>query len=274
MTANIVLPVWDFGARLIETQDLDPVYVGLAGLVSKGMSTEQLARWLLAYWCFYHVGAASWLSEQEGENFWAQMTAAAANEQAAPVGGRWPRSAERRHFRGSKCVAAVAWFAKKSPVDHVLPLTRLKTANQVMERVREWPLFGPWIAFKAADMLERCAGASITFPDDLGLVYQEPRSALDILAGEARAAGNAGHADPRWWWVQLQERFRYTVAPPHARGRNCGVQEVETVLCKWKSHYRGHYWVGKDIAEVRHALDTWGETAAAMQAASPKEVAR
>ena len=97
-----------FGQRLIETGDLDPVYIALHGA---NLQEPQLCRWLTAYLMFYHVGAASWLSERTGDDFWKWVRIAAENNSSAlvPAPGimRWPRSSERRHFRGDKCVAAV-----------------------------------------------------------------------------------------------------------------------------------------------------------------------
>jgi len=140
--------------------------------------------------------------------------------------------------------------------------------------VQEWPQFGPWIAFKAADMLERCAGSSLTFPHDLGVIYKEPREALDILSETEGATPTDGRS-PYVIWEDLLAYFADWKAPPDRAGgefRACGVQEVETVLCKWKSHRNGHYRVGKDIREVREALHGWGATAERMLAAMPAEV--
>lgn len=44
------------------------------------------------------------------------------------------------------------------------------------------------------------------------------------------------------------------------------VQEVETVLCKWKAHRNGHYPPGKDTRELRQALRKVQSTAARIQA--------
>lgn len=263
-----ILPVKEFGMRLLDTGDLDPVYIGLTGAF---LPTSQLERWLLAYWCFYHAGSACWLSEREGPDFWAHLTLAAENATSPPrSNGRWPRSAERRHFRGEKCVEAVGWLHHLfgEPEAPVRSLRTACRADQVMALVQSWPQFGPWIGFKAADMMERCAGVPLEFPEDLGLIYREPREALDILA-EHRAIGDASHV-----WSNLLHFFCARAAPPaQVRPfRACGVQEVETILCKWKSHWRGHYRVGKDIHEVREGLHGWGETAERMLAAMPGEV--
>lgn len=259
-----MMSVYEFGARLIETQDLDPVYVGLHGA---GLPRDQLRRWLTAYWMFYHVGAASWLSEQEGDLYWTWMTHAAANDEAvrpAPVGGRWPRAAERRHFRGPKCVKAVEWFSQNPPEGWVSELTCFSTQKGVMDEVQRWPMHGPWIAFKAADMLERVVGVPLEIQPDIGLVYSEPRKTLDMLAQEHRTT-------PEAVYQALSGHFKAWQAPPRYE-RACGPLEIETVSCKFHSYHNGRYPIGKDIKEVRHALVGWGETAQRLLAHMPEEV--
>jgi hypothetical protein len=267
MTA--IMPVWHFGNRLLDTKDLDPVYVGLVGA---RLESDQRARWLFAYWAFYHVGLASFLSELEGREYWRWLRVAAVNDGTHGLKlptERWPRAAERRHFRGKRCVDAVDQLSRTRPEERVDSLRDCTTAEEVMDVVQGWPMFGPWIAFKAADMLERCDGVDLAFERDLGLVYQEPRSALDILSRYHTVRGERW--EPMVWWNMLLERWQYTPAPPQG-SRRCGPQEVETILCKWKSHQKGNYPVGKDIHEVREALPGWGPTADKILAAMPAEV--
>lgn len=276
------LSIISFGNQLLATQDLDPVYVGVVGLK---MDPDALARWLLAYWCFYHVGVACWMSELDDSPwahpnaYWEQMLRAAANTEPSPLGGRWPRAPERRHFRGEKCVQAIRYHMK-TPASWLIKylVESDGEANQlparlIMKRAQGFPLFGPWIAFKIADMLERCAGYPVMFSDDLGLVYSEPRAALDLL-GEPIQTRSLGDVDYDWKemsaggrWYTLLEHWRKYEAPPRMAGyprRPVGPQEVETICCKWKSHYNGHYWVGKDTKEIYHALEGWGARAETM----------
>ncbi len=281
------MSVTEFGDLLIRTQDLDPAYVGLRGAA---LGRDQLCRWLLAYWCFYHVGAACYLSENEGSSFWKGMLIAAENTEAPRVTDRtikaeverWPRAAERRHFRGKKCVDAVECLFNRylghpeQPVQNLINLGNSATPTEkvIMNKVQTWPMFGPWIAFKAADMLERVAGVPIKFDANLGLMYEEPRAALDILVELGPDAGKpvgAGDWTREQWYNALSMYFRAKLAPP-GRDRVCGPQELETVLCKWKSYMGGHYHVGKDIKDHRGALAGWGSTAASMLAAMPEEV--
>jgi hypothetical protein len=249
------LAIRPFGEALIKTRDLDPVYVAIHGA---HLPEAQACRLLMAYWCFYHLGLAAWMSEQEGQAYWVAMEIAARDRSPNPVDGRrWPRSAERRHFRGDKCVDAIKWLARREPESYVRSLCNCDTDQQVMTRVMEWPLFGPWIAFKAADMMERCAAIPIRFDPNIGLLYKEPREGLTLMGGDPRAQYNG-----------LLEHFSRFKAPP-MDDRACGPQEVETVLCKWKSHKNGHYHVGKDLSEVAHGLAGWGPTASRMRQVLP-----
>lgn len=298
---DIKMGVREFGDALIQSKDLDPTYVGLHGMfISHKMDTAQLYRWLLAYWCFYHVGAASFLSEKTGTLYWDFMLEAAINENSPAAwgcpDGRWPRAAERRHFRGQKCVDAVKWlrgYYAKCPQHPEEVVTRLiqyslpthmtdqnvlehvltaRTEKTVMKLVQEWPMFGPWIAFKAADMLERCAGVPVHFDADAILMYEEPRKALKLLAdGGDPVLGFIQSKTETEWYSNLLTYFSSRRAPP-AMDRFCGPQEVETVLCKFKSYMGGHYHVGKDIHDHRGALVGWGPTAELMLKHMPEEV--
>ncbi len=267
--------IQEFGDALIRTKDLDPLYVGLVGA---NLPRDQLARYLLAYLCFYHAGSAAWISEHRGGDYWHFMGIAAKNE-TGPASynlpsERWPRAAERRHFRGQKCVRAVEWLSKRAPEWWWVSLTDLKTGHEVMTYVQSWPMFGPWVAFKAADMMERVWGLPVAFDHELGLMYEEPRAALDLLVGgrdQTLIGVSQEHNNPRWWYDNLLTYFSARRAPPRL-DRACGPQEVETVLCKWKSYVGGHYWVGKDVHEQRAALAGWGETARRILRAYPSEV--
>lgn len=269
------MDVYSFGEALLKTQDLDPLYVGLR---RAEMEKKQLMRWLLAYWMFYHAGLASYASEREGDAYWGLLERAGANITEAPDGGRWPRATERRHFRGEACLKSIRWFARQEqpPEAFLLALAmRLDdgplTQKKIMDRVQEWPLFGPWIAFKVADMVDGVLGVPLKFEDDIGLVYKEPAAALDMLLAQNK---DGWRTTPEAWWRELRSHFGKLPAP-HA-DRSCGVQEVETICCKWKSHQGGHYWIGKDIHEHRQALEHrgWGETAWRLREAYPREVKR
>lgn len=252
------LGVVEFGRQLVTTEDLDPVYSALEGTQ---MPPAQMARWLLAYWCYYHVGVACHAAEQSVSGFWAVMHRAAANAEPTPIGTRWPRAAERRHFRGAFAVEAVRRLEHKhrDPYELVMHLGARQgddgvAAADVMRRTKELHGFGDWISFKVADMLERVGRIPVRFTEREAM-YETPTQGA-MLAAESWWGPNAAWAGPEPVLTRLREELKDLRAPPRA-DRALGLQELETVLCKWKSHLNGHYTVGKDSVEVSHALQAW-----------------
>lgn len=242
-----------WGRRLIETNDHDPLYAALGQWDVKG---SRLRRFMLAYWCCYSVGASWWLSQHSGTRFWEQLTIAAHNVKPSPLGGRWPRAHERRHWRGDKCVNSVLWLADrfKHPEEAVLSLEAARSLGDV-NRLMDWPQFGPWIAFKAADMLERVLGTDILFPEELITLYKDPREGAEMAATIMDPQDEAGFGPQDVVSTML---FAYSgIIAPGRPGRGCNIQEVETVLCKWKSARKGHYFIGKDTADHRAELLAW-----------------
>jgi len=176
------------------------------------------------------------------------MRTAAENVTETPYGGPWPRGTERRHFRGYLAVRAVDILSRKSPEAYVEALLKMRTVAEIMGATSQWPLFGPWIGYKIADMVDRCLGSPVEFTPDVCLLYKEPRAALDLIPGAVSAEQKL---------VDLLGELDDQKAPPTG-DRALGFAEVETVLCKWKSYRSKHYFIGKDIYEVRHHLAHWG----------------
>lgn len=272
----------DFGTALIKSEDLDPVYTAIC---AAKLDDPTLHRLSLAYWCLYHLGAAAKLAEsKQPKRFWDGLMTAAVNE-----GLKWPRGSERRHFRGRQAVNAVADLSRRYktasdavsymflPVDGAQP-----TYGGVAARVQEHTGFGPWIAFKIADMGERVLGFPVDFTRcELG-IYKDPRQGAALAWYEIALASNKvvgtyktepwnypiGDDDLRAIVAHYVKHFSKFKAPPH-NDRKVNVQEVETIFCKYKSHRKGHYPLGKDTREVAHALDGWGDLAQQLKQGLP-----
>lgn len=275
------LSIETFGHQLLTSQDIDPVYDALNGV---GWDDDQRARFLVAYWCTYHVGQSCWFSEvgRSGAGvagYWRALEIAAENTRPSPVGGRWPRAPERRHWRGdnaAKCVAdlrrkyeatgplgMIQYVNRPNLLTRELPLCRdaLDTFpfRLIAARVQEHVAFGPWIAFKVADMLERCCGLPVAFAVG-DVMYDSPtKAALDVWRAKAGVSPVAVPKDPKGAVNQVVEylldHFKDYRAP--GGGRTVGFQEVETILCKWASHQHGHYPLHNDLAEISHGLLEW-----------------
>lgn len=244
-----------FGAELVRSRDLDPVYVALLPL-----NSPRKSRTVLAYSCLYHLGVAGYVGERSGEDFWKALEIAAVNKDL-----RWPRGSERRHWRGKAAVEAVAWLRDNFEQPEQVIYRWYNGAhrasfNFIAEEVRRTPSFGPWIAFKVADIMERVLGFPVDFSDcELG-IYREPRRAAALLALGDADAPISGVTLGEVIAKLLQGPLRKLKAPPNG-DRTLNVQEIETVLCKYKSHCTGSYPLGKDTREVYHALSDprWGQ---------------
>lgn len=275
-----MLTVQEFGKRLIETGDLDPIYL----MLNAGIKDESLlARWCLAYWMFYHAGVASKIAEAESGRFW-DLCMGAEDK-------KWPRGTERRHFRGQAArlaivsaynkhpspEEAVRWAATGFRDPRVAHLVRNEPQHvtEVMARVQAWTGFGPWIAFKIADMLDAVLGFPVDFRNSEHLWYDDPKFGAVWVYAQGLGNGMATKEFAQGVWDNLQPKARTDLVtkiagdlwlglhnvrrpPVGAGGLGAQIQEVETVLCKYKSHLNGHYPVGKDTREILHALDGWG----------------
>lgn len=264
------LDVVKFGGHLLDSEDLDPIYCALHAL---RLDNEQLSRWLTAYWCYYDAGVASYLSELPNERFWEEMMRAAVNEEPAPTGGRWPRGSERRHFRGKSGIRGVGGLRGRypNPEDFVCMLARSGPSYAGVRRaVKQHYMFGDWIAFKIGDMLERVYGVHVEFDNADVFMFDTPTLGADLVWNRYLRSTIRGtlYLAPHEDGYQkatvkaavqyLLEQFDGRLAPPDYQ-RPINLQEVETILCKWKSHLEGHYPLNNDIYEIRKGLEPWTE---------------
>ncbi|MCK5639904.1 MAG: hypothetical protein KAJ19_03875 [Gammaproteobacteria bacterium] len=277
------LEIEEFGRHLITTGDLDPVYIALPKAIP---DVKQMQRWLIAYWCLYHCGTASYLSEFEGREFWHSLVEAAKNDKPAPTGGRWTRGSERRHWRGKQAIDSALslmerHFKPEDMVDYIMhstPDTSLRTPyTEIAERTKEHRAFGPWISFKVADMAERILKVPVDFSEAEIFMFKDPvKAALMLWRKRHNLPDNAEPKNQaeviHKVVVHLTETFSDLTAPPLG-DRPVGLQEVETCLCKWKSHMNGHYPLFNDIDEINEGLSEWAgvsKTAQEMLKAMPK----
>lgn len=256
-----ILPVEEFGAHLLESQDLDPVYVILQSIPDRITA----ARWCLAYWCLYHAGLASYVAERptQGE-YWAALREAACNQTACPVGGRWPRGTERRHWRGANALKSLDDLERRylgEPAGFVdLAQQKAPSFEGMSNFVQSHSGFGPWMAFKVCDMMEQVFGCTVDFSRAAVFMFDAPKeAALLVWKRKAGLPENVKVKNPQAAIDSvvdyLCDYFGSQLAPNKRRA--VGLQEVETILCKWKSHKNGHYPLNNDLEDVHHQLSSW-----------------
>jgi hypothetical protein len=242
----------EFGHQLLDTYDLDPLYVILA---RTSWPDKVLFKFLLGYWIYYSAGCACKLAESR--NFY----------DLAFVGDseHWPRGHERRHMRGDIFKNTVTGLAQFGPPEKVVEfMLDGKDFQSIAKRVQSFSGFGPWISWKVADMAERVVNLPVKFDNAEIGVYRDP----------VKGAALIGFGDQHYpikldevhaVFSRLQSDFGQRKAPPYL-DRLVNIQELETICCKWKSHVNGHYPLGLDTKEIYHGLeDGCGDLAAELK---------
>lgn len=248
-----VLPTWkDFGEDLILTYDLDPIYPMVA---ATDMDDDMRKRWCLAYWCYYHAGVSSIIAESNVGNFY--------NVMRSGVAHGWPRGMERRYFYGDLANNTIDGLEKfgspEKVVDTMIQHSDFGGANNA---VQSFYGFGSWIAWKVADMADRVLQIDIDFSDTSLNMYKDPKQgAAYIFKGDKKYPITEAELD--WVVWEMEAAFSGLYAPPF-QDRRINIQEVETVLCKYKAHCYGFYPYGNDTIHVAKALEGWGDLAQSM----------
>lgn len=281
------LSIEDFGRHLLSTGDLDPVYIGVTR--TSWDDAAHRDRWLVAYWCLYHCGAASAISEHSGAEFW-QMLGHAAENVLSPSSllglpselQRWPRGHERRHWRGRQALASLQDLRGRygdRPEGMVEAIAEAANKDSRFKNVSDFVQihkgFGPWMSFKIGDMLDRLEIQRVDFTNADVFMFTDPVKAAELLYREREqllpSVTVRTEAIIPGVVAYLVGEFKDFLAPP-SMDRPVGLQEVETVLCKWKSHKNGHYPLFNDIDEIQSGLAAWSgiETARALAHAMPR----
>lgn len=134
--------------------------------------------------------------------------------------------------------------------------------ESIRRRVKTHHLFGDWIAFKIGDMLERVLGEQVDFSEADVFMFKDPvKGAKMVWESWPDSVPKEFNEEMIPAVVHiLKKQFAGFKAPP-IYDRLVGLQEVETILCKWKSHMNGHYPLNNDICEIRKGLKDWGHEA-------------
>lgn len=242
------IPYLHFGKYLLDTYDLDPLYYIL---VRADLGEDVLQRFLLAYWCYYSAGVAAHIAEHPTERFYDLMW------EGLPD---YPRGHERRHFRGEAGRKALRFLQGFGQPEDIVPYMCYHTElTAINARVQEFVGFGPWISWKVADMAERIIGVNVDFTEANLFIYRDPVQGAALLKyGDWKHPIDQAGVDEMVGKVLGD--FDGYLAPPHD-DRPINVQEVETILCKYKAHTKGHYPLWNDCRDIGHGLDGWGDLA-------------
>lgn len=256
------LSVEEFGAQLLTTGDLDPIYIALNNCALDNTTRN---KWLTAYCAFYNAGFACWAAEKNSSHFWACLLEAADNSIPTPFGSRWPRGSERRHFRGKQATLAIMDWNKKydSSPEHMMEAIAGEKINfhEIMKRAREHRSVGSWMGFKLVDLVDACMEGNVDQSDVMLFMYETPRkSLLRLWREKLNLPETAMPKDENQTIIGMVEHYKEIFKDfkvPHKPYKNIDMFCLETIFCKHQSHLNGHYPLFNDIDEVTEGIHPW-----------------
>lgn len=243
-----------FARAMLESRDLDPLYDVLRELYVAMDLDEERALWFttlyLAYYNLPSALTAFWYLPLDDAY---ELLHGAGEPQALTA---LPMATERRNLRiGGKVVlnlqSYLGWVAVFG--SQRLFLRQRWGDNPERNFLAFWDTAqsvwgnGRWAAFKWADLLKNVHGWNLAAPDMRMAFCSGPKEGLQLLYGypteDVPTLDRMG--------ADLRERLA-------ADGLNLDWEELETVLCNFKSLYKGKYYVGHDIDELQERIDLSG----------------
>lgn len=232
-----------FGRAMVVSRDLDPIYDMLRALYAE-LELDHAARlWFTAlYLAYYDLPSA--------------LTVFRACPEMAELPS-WaltlPIAVERRNLRGGllpQNLLSYRQLCTQAGGQYAF-LTRGWGADPEQNFLRFWETAqrpwgnGRWAAFKWADLVKNVHGAPLAAPDMRLEECSGPKEGLQRLYRTATE------------YVPTLNRLGSGLRDRFARdGLLLDWEQLETVLCNFKSLAKGKYYVGHDIDELQERIDT------------------
>ncbi len=249
-----------FGRHLVASKDIDPLYPVLRYL-QKDLEYEQAVWHTFLYVAWYNLSSAQSMFDRYPDPNPRILKRIQTAQRQLPTG------TERRASRGGKVALHLASYMDtlKNYQNHIdyyrkgitpwplIPKSETEKHlhdnwQHMNSRLQELYLNGRWAAYKHLEVLRRVNHMPFTAPDMGHQFSSGPREGLAMLYGEVPGQDASTIALLDSQGVDLQRRLA-------ERGLKMDIEEVETLLCNWKSTVKGKYYVGHDIDEFQEQID-------------------
>lgn len=245
-----------FGKHLMKSRDIDPLYPMLEHVIEERNMDEDEAYWftfLYVAWYNISVGLHAWhLCSEASDRILPHIY-------NAPLA--WPTGIERRASRGGRVIGHIesfleasretgtaAWFLQELDMEATTLEEKHANWKIVNARLQTLRMNGRWAAYKHCEVLRRVHGVPIIAPDMGNQFSSGPREGLAMIYGEIEGQGPKVIEQLDRQGVHLQRLLS-------KRGLETDIEELETILCNWKSLRKGKYVVGHDIDENQEQID-------------------
>lgn len=239
-----------FGAELIRSEDIDPLYPVLKWL-ERDMDAEQALWFTFLYMTYYNLPSAQLAFQREYNALF---------EFADAHFGQFPCATERRNLRGGKAQAHINRYLFQ--VHAAGSQTAFLQQGWGDDPTANYEAFwdtaqtvwqnGRWAAFKWAEILKKVHGWNLAAPDMRMEFCSGPKAGLILLYDLDPAAMPRGESEV---WT-----LNYYGANLRQRCAQAGLivpdwETLETVLCNFHSLRDGNYYIGHDIDELQERIE-------------------
>lgn len=237
-----------FGAELIRSEDVDPLYPLLKWL-ERDMDAEQALWFTFLYMTYYNLPSAQ-LAFQ-----WSPLPDA--------PDARWNKlriATERRNLNGAKVVPHVnaylgairRWGSQQAFLQQGWGEDPIANYEAFWDTAQTVWQNGRWAAFKWAEILKKVHGWNLAAPDMRMEFCSGPKAGLMLLYGLDPA--NMPRGEGEVWTLN------YYGANLRQRCAQAGLivpdwETLETVLCNFHSLRDGNYYIGHDIDELQERIE-------------------
>lgn len=227
-----------FGDRMMRLSDHDFSHVVMA---NAPWTQEETERVFLAYRWFMHVGTACWLaSVADIEQFWQRLESEY---------DTLPRKIDRHQTRGARGWQTINYARQiSSEPSEILDVwyptgSSFAYCYHELIKVPDWGPSNVWHGYDMAERVLRWRNLpGVTLKESEDYMYDYPWEVLREYTDEEY---------PKSVDVarRMLDEFAYLPAPPFG-DRSINMQELETILCRFRKYRKNRYEFGKDKATV------------------------
>jgi hypothetical protein len=231
----------EFGKHMLDSEDIDPIYPVLRQLISDLELGRPQAEWLVVlYLAYYEITSALTAfrahPDPDDRSICGDLTTL-----------KLPTGIERRGLRQPHLMAAhlESWLSRFDGRGFFTPAQEwfandLYFNDGVLDQYIQGVAYnGRWASYKAREVVHKVLGYPNAAADAGHEGSSGPRKGLTLFFPEVK--GNGPRAIE-----QLDEQTDVLMRATRAHGVEVNVEEVETLLCDFKSLAHGRYYVGHD----------------------------
>jgi hypothetical protein len=231
----------EFGRHMLDSEDIDPIYPVLRQLVSDLELDNAQAEWLvILYLAYYEITSALTAFHAHPEP---GSTSVFHDERTLKL----PTGIERRGLRQAHLMASHLneWIGRFDGQSHFTacrdwfandPYFNAGVLDGYLQGI---DYNGRWASYKAVEVMQKVLGWPVAHSDAGHEGSTGPRKGLTLFFPEVKGNG------PRALDL-LDEQTDVLMRAVRAHGVHVEVEQVETLLCDFKSLARGAYYVGHD----------------------------